>query len=442
MDTLTRPISSTRWAPNAPTVARTSWIGRFGLRAPTLYVALYSLYSALGNLDLAPKWLLDAWAKLWAVVVPWFGKTVFAITSEIPSVSTGSGDKLFNYLQALLFAIVSVAVGAVWAVFDRGRKRDAAVLEFARVFVRYTLAAAMISYGMAKVLHLQFPLPSPGRLAQPYGESSPMGLLWTSMGFSSGYNLFMGLAEVVPGLLLFFRRTTLLGALMVAAVMLNVALLNLFYDVPVKLYAIHLCVLGVWLAAPDCRRLLNFFVLNRPVAPHPINLEWPKPWQRWAAAGLKVAAVCFVTYMASADSFERWKTKHEVPTHFLAGYYLVEQHELEGRTLPPLQGDTERWNSIVFSFNRPSATVRTMDRKAVTYTAKVEVPKRKLVLEPGDKKKPAIEFTYRWAGPERLTLEAQIEGKPVKLVLKKIEDESYLLMNRGFRWISERPFNR
>jgi hypothetical protein len=39
------------------------------------------------------------------------------------------------------------------------------------------------------------------RLLKPYGESSPMGLLWTFMGYSTGYNLFTGGAEALGGLL-------------------------------------------------------------------------------------------------------------------------------------------------------------------------------------------------------------------------------------------------
>ena len=40
-----------------------------------------------------------------------------------------------------------------------------------------------------------------------------MGILWKLMGHSYGYNLFTGLAEAVPAALLFWRRTTTVGAL-------------------------------------------------------------------------------------------------------------------------------------------------------------------------------------------------------------------------------------
>jgi hypothetical protein len=51
----------------------------------------------------------------------------------------------------------------------------------------------MIGYGSYKVIQSQFPAPTLLRLLEPYGQSSPMALLWTLMGASKSYNLFTGL---------------------------------------------------------------------------------------------------------------------------------------------------------------------------------------------------------------------------------------------------------
>jgi hypothetical protein len=98
----------------------------------------------------------------------------------------------------------------------------------------------MITYGVLKVIELQFSPPTPDRLIQTYGESSPMGLIWTLMGFSSLYCFFGGAGEVLGGLLLSLRRTTLLGALVCIGVLANVVMINLSFDVPVKLFSSHL----------------------------------------------------------------------------------------------------------------------------------------------------------------------------------------------------------
>jgi hypothetical protein len=49
----------------------------------------------------------------------------------------------------------------------------------------------------------QFPAPTQDRLMQSYGDSSPMGLLWTFMGASEPYTMFVGFAEMISGILLF-----------------------------------------------------------------------------------------------------------------------------------------------------------------------------------------------------------------------------------------------
>lgn len=94
-----------------------------------------------------------------------------------------------------------------------------------------------------------------------------MRLLWTFMGFSRAYCIFAGAAECLGGALLFFRRTTLLGAVLLLGVLGNVVLLNFCYDVPVKLFSTFLLFLAAYLAWPDARRLADFFLLNKLIEP-------------------------------------------------------------------------------------------------------------------------------------------------------------------------------
>src|SRR5262249_28791602 len=52
-----------------------------------------------------------------------------------------------------------------------------------------------------------------------------------------------------------------------AALMTNVFALNMFYDVPVKLYSFHLLVTSLVIAAPDLGGLFRFMVLQKPISP-------------------------------------------------------------------------------------------------------------------------------------------------------------------------------
>jgi len=87
-------------------------------------------------------------------------------------------------------------------------------------------------------------------MLEAIGDQSPMGLLWNFMGASAPYTIFGGLGELIGGLLLTNRRTALLGALISAAVMSQVVMLNFSYDVPVKIYSSELLLTARVLIAP------------------------------------------------------------------------------------------------------------------------------------------------------------------------------------------------
>ena len=185
--------------------------------------------------------------------MPWVGRQVFH--AEITVRPNGSGDTTYNYVQVYCYAVMAAAVAVAWTLLDRRRTDYTGLYRGLRVYVRFYLAAVMIMYGSAKVIKAQFPNPPLDRLLQPFGDASPMGLLWTFMGTSESYNIFTGAGELIGGLLLTARRTTLLGALVCFAVMSHVAALNFSYDVPVKLFSMHLLAISLFLMAPDLGRL-------------------------------------------------------------------------------------------------------------------------------------------------------------------------------------------
>ena len=80
-------------------------------------------------------------------------------------------------------------------------------------FTRFALASQMLTYGDGKACSLQMPFPFLIRLLEPFGNFSPMGVLWSSVGASPAYEMFAGSAEVLAGILLIIPATATLGAL-------------------------------------------------------------------------------------------------------------------------------------------------------------------------------------------------------------------------------------
>jgi len=98
-----------------------------------------------------------------------------------------------------------------------------------------------------------------------------MPTTYTTPGRSPGWRP-TGAAETVGALLLFSRRTTTLGALVLLPVLSNVVMLSLAYDAPVKLLSSQLLLMTGLLLLPEVTRLVDFSVLHRPTTP--LEIQW------------------------------------------------------------------------------------------------------------------------------------------------------------------------
>jgi hypothetical protein len=55
---------------------------------------------------------------------------------------------------------------------------------------------------------------------------------------------------------------------------------------------------------------------------------------------------------------------------------------------------------------------------------------------------PLESFTFRQATPDQLLLEGKFGGAMLAVELKRADESKLRLINRGFHWVSERPFNK
>lgn len=137
-------------------------------------------------------------------LIRWTAKNMLHISYPITIMPNGSGDTTYNYVQEFLFLIISLIACVIWSLADRKRSTYNKMLYWVQVLVRYYLAYMLLSYGYSKIFKSQFPAPNLQRLLQPYGKSSPMGLAWTFLGFSTAFNYFMGFFEAIGGVLMLF----------------------------------------------------------------------------------------------------------------------------------------------------------------------------------------------------------------------------------------------
>lgn len=428
-----------------------SWALRFVIAYLVLYMLPFPL-SLLGTvmrlpligdipgLGTALGWIPGAWGTMTNALTTGMGRVLFDL--EVRPAATGSGDQTFNYVEVVSDLTLALVASLVWSVAARGRRVAATTFDVSRVLTRYYLGWYLLIYGWIKIFPLQMPPPGPDRLLQPYGDSSPMGIAWTFIGASIGYQIFSGLAEAVAGYLLFWRRTALLGSLVAMAVMLNVMAINYFYDVPVKLFSTHLFLCGLYVAAPDLPRLVGLFGFNLPVASDARTPFWKRLGWSGRAVGLTtVLLVGLLTWFHVQDGLAGSRTRGVLAeTPALEGIYVVESFVQDG-VVDRENEDDARWVRV--GVNMPSlATIQRATGVALRMLMAIDtVDATVSFYDRGGQPPTTPQFEYREPEEGVLGLEGIFEGKPTSVVMRKAETDA-LLVGRGFRWINEFPFNR
>ncbi|HKO22484.1 MAG TPA: hypothetical protein VJX91_07500 [Candidatus Eisenbacteria bacterium] len=431
------PVSAVPGAESSTPPPRWSFARCLGFRFACVYLVLYSFPWPIGWIPGTARFS-KPYDDMWESFLPWLGKTVLHL-KDVPVANTGSGDTAFAYLMAACLLVASLVLTAIWTALVRPKQHEV-LGHWLRVYVRYVLATAMLGYGMAKVFKAQFPAISDMRLMQPYGDSSPMALLWNFMGFSTAYTVFVGAAEVLGGLLLLFRRTATLGSLVVIAVMSNVVMLNFCYDVPVKLYSVHLWLMAAFILLPDVPRLLDFFVRNRPTAAATLTPH-RSPWgSRLRLAG-KVLLVGYLLFSTTKGAYESWREYGDGHTRDpLDGAYDVVDLKINQAPVPETAPSSQRWRRVGIS-TRGRLTIRHMDDSTQRYRLMNDAKASAFTIWP-DTSTVKTTLAYSWADSSHLDLRGAIEGDSVMARLQKVSPAQFALLNRGFHWVSETPYNK
>ena len=210
--------------------------------------------------------------------------------------------------------------------------------------VRLLLAVAMLYYGFAKIVLGQFGVADMGDALVTQGEMSPMGMLWRMVAFSPLFQVLGGVAEAGAALALLWRRSVPLGAVIAAADMSLVLVLNLGYDVPVKTIATALLIMSILVLIPWMPRLARAFIGQSeiPRGPLPTLMPWPPLARIMNIAGplAGLVLVGLVGWGVSSMYPER-TTDESAP----AGVWAVQEDAAE----PAAQlSEDDRWSRLAF----------------------------------------------------------------------------------------------
>jgi hypothetical protein len=220
-----------------------------------------------------------------------------------------------------------------------------------------------------------------------------------------------------------------------------VFLLNMTYDVPVKLLSFVLVLLSLFLLAPDFRRLLNFFLLNRTAEPSRRPLLFRT--LRANHIALAVQAV-FAVWLIAANIWGAhigWKQYGPgAPKPALYGIWEVDEFSTDGQLRPPLLTDNARWHRILFDYE--TMELEHMDSTTAFFSAAIDTKKNTLALNQYRAGNAKLSLTFSRPAPDQLILDGPIDGHKTHIQLRLRDRNKFLLVNRGFHWIQEYPYNR
>jgi hypothetical protein len=263
---------------------------------------------------------------------------------------------LFSYANwgvALLIALVGAAVWT-FAVHKKERKEYNELYYWIRTLARYRIGIGIIAFGFLKLFPMQMPFPSISNLEATIGEYTAYKIYWQSVGVVIWYEIFLGFIEVFAGALMFFRATSVLGAVINLGVLYNIAHANHAYDGGVHVYSAYFSLLSAFVLAHEIPYVWKLLIKEQDVNPVEYVPVYRLNWVTYSLAGLKYAVVVgfvFVYGWIRYDMHYNQGRLKEPKTPGLAGaagLYNVTEFKINNKILPYTPLDTVRWQRVIF----------------------------------------------------------------------------------------------
>lgn len=390
--------------------------------------------------------LLDGLNKAETWIVELFNANLLHVKDTLNANGGGSGDTSYAWAQFYTFIILAFIGCVAWTIIDRKRLNEYKTLEFwLGNLVRYYLSLVSFGYGILKLFALQMYFPNLSQLATPLGDFLPMRFSWMFFGYSTPYQMFSGVMETIVGILLLNRKTVTLGALLGIGVFANVFMLNLSYDIPVKLYSMQLWIYSLFLAGRDWKRLMNFFLLNRTTeATNLYHIDLNKPWQKISRIVFKLGFVVLFAILPFNNTWSRYKeeNKEEESTPIPIGVYNIKSLVKNRDTLRIALHDDMAWKDFIFdtgglgSINTRDSLFRQRYGRGY-FNYQPDSASQTLQFKKFASDSTAL-FTmnYKFANDNTMLLWGLVGADSLRFELQK-SDRHFQLAERQFHWISE-----
>ncbi|MBV7530843.1 hypothetical protein [Chitinophaga sp. sic0106] len=266
------------------------------------------------------------------------------------------GTSLLGYANWITTLLIATAGGLLWTAIVKTRKTERAeyytLYYWLRVVVRYRAGIGIIGFGFTKLLPLQMPYPSFGVLNTNFGDFTAQKIYWLSIGIVPWYQVFAGVVEVAAGSLLFFRKTTTLGSILLLAALGDIVYVNFAYDGGVHVYSSYFVLLAAFLLVNDVPKIYRLLIQEKftvPVHYYP-TLNRAGLVLRVSLKSLTIFLFLGVLFYLQLINFlyDPYKQPAVAGVKELRGNYNVTEFRINDQVIPFNPLDTVRWQEATF----------------------------------------------------------------------------------------------
>jgi len=125
----------------------------------------------------------------------------------------------------------------------------------------------------------------------------------------------------------------------------------------------------------------------------------------------------------------------------LYGIYNVEYFIRNNDTIAPLATDTTRWKKLIVSYPEYSF-VQFMNDSTKGFAFKLDTIKKRIEIFSYNDTTKKSNLVYSFSQKNILLLTGKLDSNSVVIKMRKYDFKNFRLINRGFHWVNEYPYNR
>lgn len=243
-------------------------------------------------------------------IIDFYDSLVFYPALFVPALSNYQLPfRIVNFCLTVAVLLFALGYPVLWHRQENNGKADSGLRHaWFTGIIRYWLAVEIFNYGFAKILGTQF-APNYFRGDSTWNSLSGFDLTWNYFSYSYAMSCIIAGIQIIGSAFLLFRRTTLLGVILLLPVMVNIMLIDIFYSIASgALMNAILFTLGLsYLLLLQWAAIKTFFIQSRPALPA-IRFFGGKNWLRLVLAAYAFAFIYYVTTTrAPAKLTGKWR---------------------------------------------------------------------------------------------------------------------------------------